>query len=57
MKSMIQDDRIINKSKGNMLHFIIPDTVNGEFDHIFINMYSSLGGRIMDKTAWRMINK
>lgn len=55
MKSMVQEDRIINKSKDNILHFIIPDTLSGEFDYAFISMRSSVGDRVMNKTAWRMV--
>jgi LmbE family N-acetylglucosaminyl deacetylase len=56
-KSMVQENKIINKSKGSILHFIIPDTLSGEFDHAFINMNSSVGDRVMDRTAWRMMEK
>lgn len=55
-KSMVEDTSITNKSKGNILHFIIPDTISGEFHHAFTNMYSSVEDRVMDRTAWRMID-
>ena len=55
MKSMVIDNNIVNKSKGNVLHFILPDRLNGEFDHVYINMNSSVGDKIINRTAWRMI--
>ena len=43
------------KPNDNVLHFIIPAKLSGEFDHIFINLYTSVGGRVLNRTAWRMV--
>lgn len=51
-----QEEKIINKSKGKTLHFIIPDDLNRVSSHVFINMNSSVGDRIMNRTAWRMMD-
>ncbi|MGE5627229.1 MAG: PIG-L deacetylase family protein [Solirubrobacterales bacterium] len=44
-----------NKSKGNILHLIIPENLTGEFQHMFINMNTFAGGKVLNRTAWRMV--
>ncbi len=41
----------------NILHITIPYSIVGDFKHIFVNANTSIEDRMLDRTAWRMIDK
>lgn len=56
IRGIKQGEKIINESKGKILHFVISDRFNEESGHVFVNMNSLVGDRIMNRTAWRMMD-
>lgn len=57
-KDSIMDIKgVTTEVKGHVIHLIIPNTVTGSYEGIFINGATSIGNINLDKTAWRMINK
>lgn len=42
--------------KNNTLHFIIPQTVTGTYQHLFLDAEASIKNILIDKTAWRMLD-
>jgi len=43
--------------KGKEIHLVIPKTVTGDYESIFMNGTTFTGNKSIDKTAWRMINQ
>lgn len=41
----------------DILHIMIPYNLIGDFKHIFVNANTSIEDRMLDRTAWRMIDK
>lgn len=56
-ESIMNVNGIKAEAKGDILHVIIPNDIIGEFNHIFINGNTSIEDRMMDKTAWRMVDR
>lgn len=42
--------------KNKVLHVIIPSKVIENYNHIFINADTSVEDRMLDKTAWRILD-
>lgn len=40
--------------KDKVIHMTIPYNIVKDFEHIFVNGYTSIGDKMMDKTSWRM---
>lgn len=40
--------------KGDVIHMIIPYSIVQDFKYIFVNGYTSIGDKMIDKTSWRM---
>jgi len=55
--SIMNVKEVTTEVKGKMIHLVIPITVTGTYESIFINGATFKGHRNVDKTAWRMINK
>lgn len=55
--SIMNVNGIKSEAKGKVLHIIIPNNILGEFNHIFISGNTSIEDRIIDKTAWRMVDR
>lgn len=48
---------IKHEVSGKFIHIVIPNSKIDDFNHMFINAASSVEDHLLDKTAWRMIDK
>ena len=48
---------IRHEVSGKFIHIVIPYSKIGDFNHMFINGTSSVEDHLLDKTAWRMVDK
>mgnify|MGYP000911674385 FL=1 len=56
-ESIMNVNGIKAEVKGNILHVTIPSSTIGGFNHMFINADTSFEDRMIDKTAWRMVDR
>ncbi|MGE5632853.1 MAG: PIG-L deacetylase family protein [Caulobacteraceae bacterium] len=56
-QSVTDMDGITYEVKKNILHVVLPKAAAGNFDHLFINSLSSTEEHLLDKTAWRMLDR
>lgn len=54
--SIMNTEGIKLNIKGNIILFNISKKITGNFNNMFINSSTSIDSRLMDKTAWRMID-
>jgi hypothetical protein len=55
-QSIINIEGIKFNIKGKKILLNIPESTTGYFSNVFINMSTYIGHRMMDKTAWRMLD-
>lgn len=55
--SITDKDGISLDAKGNMLHLVLPSGMVENVDHIYLNGSTSTEDHLIDKTAWRMLDK
>lgn len=55
-KESIEDNNIIFTKKARIIHIVISKKIAKEFEHMFINVNTTLGDKILDNTAWTMVN-
>lgn len=55
--SIVETKGIKTTVDGEEIHLVIPITVTGTYESIFINGTTFIGNRNVDKTAWRMVDK
>jgi hypothetical protein len=55
--SIIDTNGISYNISGKIIEFIIPESLAGNYKHIYINAVTTLGNEGIDKTAWRMLDK
>lgn len=48
---------IKHEVSGKFVHIVIPYSIIGDFSHMFINGTTSIEDHLLDKTAWRMIDR
>lgn len=41
----------------NTIHLVLPEGMTGKFEHLYINCCSSVEDHLLDKTAWRMLDR
>lgn len=56
-QSITNTEEIKINVKKDFIFINIPEKIAGNFNNIFINAYTSTEDKMMDKTAWRMIDK
>lgn len=50
-------DKVNVTTKGKYVYIAIPESVTGDFNRVFMNSTTFIGGKMADKTAWRMVDK
>lgn len=45
------------ETKNSMVHITLPSNITGDYQHAFINAQTFVGNTMLDRTAWRMLEK
>lgn len=56
-QSIIDIKEVTTSTKGKFVYITIPKSTIGDFNHVFINLNTSIEDKMMDKTSWRMMDK